>query len=203
MVEFWNIGVWKKGRGFCVRYRSAIPEFYNSKVLQFRSSTIPIFQNSRILLLCTLLTLPACGFHPLYATPSAEQRASLTHIEVVQPPGRLGQLFAIALTDALPPRAGKPLYRLEPAIEKQLQPVVVRKDGRISRYDTVMLVTLVLKDSNGKEVMRDVVRSYSGYNVLDADFASFIAERDASRRAVEQAANDTVQRLAIKLAELP
>lgn len=145
-----------------------------------------------------LIMLSACGFRPLYQQDDAVS-SQLRLIEVAPMPGRPGQIVHKNLTRLLDPRASSDIgkrYRLDIELEGRTRPVAIEQDRRISRYDAILNSKFVLRDLHRKEVLEEGrVKTIASYNVVDSDFATFIAEQDAYERAAKTLAEDYRLRL--------
>lgn len=148
----------------------------------------------RMLLLAMALSLAACGFQPLYARHGAEHGAHgrfLSSVAIAPVEGRAGQILTARLEDMLGAtgdRASLP-YELRVKLVKKQQPVAIEKDRQIARYNDVFEGKyLLIERASGKTVDDGLLRSIGSYNVVDSDFATYEAEKDAFERAASEMA---------------
>ena len=121
---------------------------------------------------------------------------------VIEPMGgREGQVLRTTLEDRINPtgqRFANPRYRLAIALTKNETPVVIEKDGTIRRYNVDYYSTFQLFDTvSGKQIHSGKVKRSSSYNVLVREhFATFVSQRDAAERGLQELAEDYRMRLA-------
>ncbi|MCC7260281.1 MAG: hypothetical protein IT567_04540 [Alphaproteobacteria bacterium] len=148
----------------------------------------------RMLLLAMMLFLAACGFQPLYAKHGAEYDARsrfLSSVAVAPIDGRAGQILTAKLEDMLgtPEGAAALPYELRVKMVKKQQPVAIEKDRQIARYNDVFEGNYqLIERASGKTVDDGLLRSIGSYNVVDSDFATYEAEKDAFERAASEMA---------------
>jgi LPS-assembly lipoprotein len=154
------------------------------------------------------LSLGACGFHPLYASPPGAngdavgqgmtQYYSQVLVEPIQ--GRQGVHLRNQLMDVLTP-GGTPsnaAYRLSIRLEEQKEGLAIQTDTRITRYNYNLTAKYELKDAvSGQILDRGISRSIAPYNVVDSQFATLSAERDAQERAAREVGEDIRTRLGL------
>lgn len=150
------------------------------------------------LLVLSLVT--ACGFRPLYGTNGAtsdpDTSAFLASIDVRASDDRTGQMLQYAIEDLLHYDPAYAKYRLRLTVEEKLQPIGIEQDRRISRYNLIHIIKLALiRSDTGKREFKDTVKITTSYNIVQSDFASHMAERDARERAIQEAAEAIRMRL--------
>lgn len=156
----------------------------------------------KFLCIIALLTLTACGFHPVHGNKAntAINSMVLEEIKVEVPTkGRSGQLFRIALEDELHPENlyPTPRYRLIGNLEEIKQPIIIERDARITRYNLILKSNYKLLDiASGETVHSKSSQRISSYNVSDSDFATFIANREARERGIKELARTIAMELA-------
>lgn len=153
------------------------------------------------LLLAGLLPamLAGCGFRPLYGNGSdGEALPEFASIAVEQAEDRTTQLLRNHLLDMLNPRGApeKPAYRLELKVVESVSSVLVTRSDEITRNNLQMTVTYRLIDyRSGVAVQGNSLSSLVSYNLVRADYANLVSERDARARA----ARDLAEQLRIRL----
>ena len=149
-------------------------------------------------------SLGACGFHPLYATGSSGANEGMTQYYqqvLVEPiPGRQGVHLRNQLMDNFTP-GGTPsnaAYRLSIRLEEQKEGLAIQQDTRITRYNYNLTAKYELKDAvSGQILDKGISRSIAPYNVVDSQFATLSAERDAQERAAREVGEDIRTRLGL------
>jgi len=147
------------------------------------------------------VSLGACGFHPLYATgPSGSGGMTQYYSQVLVEPiqGRQGVHLRNQLMDEFTP-GGTPAnaaYRLSIRLEEQKEGLAIQQDTRITRYNYNLTAKYELKDATSGQVLdRGISRSIAPYNVVDSQFATLSAERDAQERAAREIGEDIRMRM--------
>ena len=148
--------------------------------------------------------LGACGFHPLYATGPSGASEGMTQyyqqvlVEPIQ--GRQGVHLRNQLMDAFTP-GGTPsnaAYRLSIRLEEQKEGLAIQQDTRITRYNYNLTAKYELKDAvSGQILDKGISRSIAPYNVVDSQFATLSAEREAQERAMREVGEDIRTRLGL------
>lgn len=148
------------------------------------------------------LTLSGCGFRPLYATESTPAGIVVyfEQIYVEEVKGRTGLVLRNQLMDAFTP-GGTPAaaaYRLEIALDEKKEGLAIQENADITRYNYTLSAKFVLRDSSNNQVMTTgVSRAIAGYNVVNEQFATQIAQRDAEERAARELGEDIRLRLGV------
>ena len=149
-----------------------------------------------------VMTLTACGFRPLYATESTPAGIStyFNEIYVQDIPGRTGVVLRNQLMDAFTP-GGTPkasAYRLEVTMKDQKEGLAIQENTDITRYNYTLTVNFTLRDAvTGQEMYKGISRAIAAYNVVNSQFGTVIAQRDAEERAGREIGEDIRLRLGI------
>lgn len=157
----------------------------------------------RLAALVLLLALAACGFRPLYGDPDrggAGTAPQLGEILVNPIPDRLGQILRNDLVDRLTPSGSpdRPRYRLSVVIATSKEGLAITKDESITRFNLRISATYVLYDAaSNAEITRGISRTIAAYNVVQSQFATLAAEKDAESRAARELSEDIRTRLAV------
>ena len=147
--------------------------------------------------------LSACGFSPLYGEREGGARtdAELAQIQVIAiEDGRTGYDLYNALIDRLSPygEPQDPDYQLRLRLREQRDGVAIERDASITRYNYRLTASYQLIDiRSGNTVHEGQSRSIASYNVVDSQFATLTAQRDAEERAAIELSEDIKLRLAI------
>lgn len=156
----------------------------------------------RGLILWGIAGLAGCGYRPLYG-----QRASggsvpsqFSRIEVGRIDGRTGSQLGNYLIDQFSARGGnhKKEYRLDIALSDSKLGLAIREDEAVTRFNYRLLGSVRLtRLDDQKIIFEDLVRTTSAYNVVQSEFATLSAERDAEERAARDMGSEISTRLAI------
>lgn len=130
--------------------------------------------------------LASCGFEPVYA-PGGKLDERLSRIYVDDVDDRVGLATRNALLDAIgaPDRPARPTHRLTMTIVSDRERSGIQADETASRINVILTTTWQLKllDDEGTVVGSGSETRAVPYNVVDDDYASLIAERDAEKLA--------------------
>lgn len=155
------------------------------------------------------LAVAGCGFRPVHAPtqPQAGTVASpiLQSIKVTPIPLRSGQILHIALEDLLHADGEFPMprYRLDTTLEEAKQPIVIETNGRVSRYNLILVARYNLYDiASNALITNGVVKRISGFNASLSDFSTYVSENDTHDRNLRQIAQDITHRLTSKLSAM-
>ncbi len=147
-----------------------------------------------------VLLLGACGFRSLYGTDAtADAPGELATIKVNPIADRLGQQLRNNLLDLLNPRGrpANPRYFLTVRLDQSTQRLAIEKDAFATRANLRLLANFSLHDQDSREiVLSGKSLMVSSYNILDSEFATLMAEKDAKARAARELAHDIRTRLA-------
>lgn len=147
-----------------------------------------------------VLLLGACGFRSLYGTDAtADAPGELATIKVNPIADRLGQQLRNNLLDLLNPRGrpANPRYFLTVRLDQSTQRLAIEKDAFATRANLRLLAKFSLQDPDSLEiVVSGKILMVSSYNILDSEFATLMAEKDAKARAAREIAHDIRTRLA-------
>ncbi len=159
-----------------------------------------------------VLAVPAlaagCGFRPLYGkrgeSSAARNGLALTKVRTVRArkakDDRLGQILHNNLLDRINPagRPREPLYALAVRISVTREGSGIRITEEATRARlTVKATFAVTVLATGKTLLDGRERSVNSYNIVDSEFATLSAERDAAKRAVREIADSIKARLAL------
>lgn len=143
-----------------------------------------LFRALAALLVAGLLT--ACGFEPVYK-PRGQLQERLDTVYVEPVDTRIGQATRNALLDAIgaQDRPATAAYRLKMKISSSRERSGIQADETASRVNVKLNASWVLTRNDEDATFvgaADMTRSVP-FNVVDDDYASLIAERDAEKLA--------------------
>lgn len=151
------------------------------------------------------LWLAGCGFTPLYSTKVAQNSEAVSRmaeISIAPIPGHNGQILHNELETLLNPLSTSTPqhYELVVTPEKNLLPVGIERDRRITRYNIVIRAPYTLKEiATGRVLDKGKVKVVGSYDSVDSDFATFVAESDTTERALKDAARELKMRMTVAL----
>lgn len=151
-----------------------------------------------LLLLALLPGLSGCGFKPLYGQQDNVTVEEFRHVVIEQPENRLTQQVRNHLLDMLTPLGmpEQPLYRLELKVVETVASVLVTRSDEVTRNNLNLVISYRLQEyRTGAPIWSGSVNSLVSYNLVRADYANLVSERDARARA----ARDGAEQLRISL----
>lgn len=120
-------------------------------------------------------------------------------IELQTERSRLGQVLYRNLAESFG-YAPSPDYRLVVDLESSENEVAIGFDSRARRFDVTVVASFgLVAVASGESLYRNRLSSRSSYNVIDSDFATEIARRDAERRAVDTLSEEIATQIALLL----
>jgi LPS-assembly lipoprotein len=165
--------------------------------------------------------LAGCGWHPLYARPSADPASGGTGAVLAQISvdpvvvnskldplttsstdalydSRAAQQLQNNLKTALNPN-GPPtntVYHLAVQLELQTRSAASLPNGQVTREDLVMTADYRLNNVKGETVLKDLGSSITSYDIMLEPFADISSRRDAQQKAAQELALQIQSRLA-------
>ena len=149
-----------------------------------------------LLVLVTLLS--GCGFRPLYLKGKQNPQPDLTAIEIRPIVDRKGQILRNLLLDQLTPKgpSAHPAYVLDVTVDFSLTNLGIRRNDRATRALMKVTATYSLRRKQDEaKLFSGTSQASSGYDILDSDFATLVAEKDALQHSMETIAQDIKLRL--------
>ncbi len=146
-----------------------------------------------IYLVVFLMVSSACGFTPVHQQQNSSQtntQLQMIQVDVVNT-DRLGQLYQIALENALHPDNDfpEPTYRLNTSLTQLKQALVIERDASITRFNIILDATYQLSHiETGETLVNKRLQRITSYNVSESDFGTFVAEKEALERGVKELA---------------
>jgi LPS-assembly lipoprotein len=157
-----------------------------------------------LVMLGVLSLLAGCGFKPVYGvdsagkSPAAVQQFAAIQIPIM--PNRLGQKMRNLLIDSLHASgaAGDYRYKLAVGITEAVVNLGLQQNSTSTRGQVRLTVRYTLvDDENGKVVLKETLRSSTGYNILINQFSSVLSQDDAETQGLQQIADDMTLHLAL------
>lgn len=142
------------------------------------------------LLASALISLTACGFHPLHGnygrTPESHITTGQVKIGII--PDREGQILRNELIDRLGQNENAPYYLSVSKVEEDETELAVNKSSETTRTQLRLKTHMTLADANGKVVLTRDLQSITSYNILTSEFATRVTETGARDNALEDLA---------------
>ena len=154
------------------------------------------------LVVALLLSLSACGLHPLYSGGSSGAVAqTLQGIDVAPiAGGKSGWLVRNALNDRLEHK-GANQYRLEVELDDKIEGFGLRSDDTVTRERRTLRARYKLLDTGGKILLDATAGSDVGIDVVSSEYATIAAENTALERLSGLVADQIVARIALYAAK--
>ena len=155
------------------------------------------------ILLISLLT--ACGFRPMYGSngeTTSALRQDLAAVFVETIPERSGQVLRNRLIEQLgfgnDPVA--PSYTFSVQLVEAISALGIREDATSSYGRLTITARYILTDTaTGKPILTDTTRAFSGFPIVDSEYAALTAQRDARQKVLQQLAETLARRVTVKL----
>lgn len=160
----------------------------------------------RLFLLVGLLALPAvlsgCGFQPVYGERGIQSSgAELQSIAIARVPDRVGHRLRDELYRLFHGDGQNARYQLAISLENRSVVTAVNRDSSDLRRNLRLIADIRLTQPGQEKPLYETrVFSDAGIDQLPSDFATFVAEDAAEKRAVERLARDIRDRLALYFA---
>lgn len=140
-----------------------------------------------------LLAAAGCGFKPLYGVvPGSVAHETMAAVDIGLINDRSGQVLRNGLLTRMQPLgpAEQLTYVLDVDLGESAVGLAVERDETATRTNLTITAQVALTElATGEVVYVDTVRSYASYDVLDAEYATLGAERDARERALLELAD--------------
>jgi LPS-assembly lipoprotein len=154
----------------------------------------------RTALILSLLTLPACGLHPLYGGGTGSPvAATLRSVQVAAIPGQSGWLMRNKLIDRLGESgSGTARYRLDVTLDDNITSFGLRSDVAATQERLTLRARYQLVDlSNGTVVLDATSGSDTGIDIVSSEYATVAAEQTALENLSDIVADQIVARLGL------
>ena len=142
-----------------------------------------------------LVWVSACGFTPLYGQKNGEYHATLSSVTIPSLPGRQGQILKIALDDHFRSSSAAS-YQLNPTLSITSVPVLINRDGTVSRYRIDIVSPFTLTEmATGKTILKDTMKRSASYHVSDSDYSTYTAMQHTQEQLLKEISHDYAQRI--------
>ena len=157
--------------------------------------------------MAVLVVLQGCGFRPLYGDPSTGgSSAEFALIKVEPIKDRIGQLLRNHLRTAFnpKPRTQKPRYLLKTRVSQSTASLAVRKSAFTTRANLTVTANFHLLNAATAKPLFSATRSITiSYNILDSEYATLAAVKDARMRAIRELSEEIRTQLGVYFSNLP
>lgn len=161
--------------------------------------------------LMAALTLSACGFRPLYGTASIPEGAEtafgaiqIAPVAATNDSDRIGYLVSDALDRALhtPGHNETARYELKVALADERRGLSIQDDSSTTRYNYRLTADWTLAPAGSNAALASGrAETTASYNVVDSQYATQIARKDAEDRAAREIAEQIKLRVAVALVQ--
>ena len=153
-----------------------------------------------IAILACWLTV-GCGFQPLYGDRKHNPVVNeFAYVHVAPIKDRIGQQLRNELLHQLhgSARQNWSKYKLVADLHEGTQALAVRKSAFATRANLTVTATFrLIAEGNNSPIFSATEKTTVSYNILDSEFATLIAQRDAQERAIKSLGKNIVVRLAV------
>ena len=153
-----------------------------------------------IFLISALLVIQGCGFQPLYGGSSQATSLEFARIKVEPTPERIGQILQNHLLTALNPKGRplKPVYVLNTTLNESSTSLAVRKSAFATRANLAVSANFnLVRTLDGKSLYSGTAAITVSYNILDSEFATLSAQKDARSRALREISHSIRNQLGV------
>jgi LPS-assembly lipoprotein len=156
-------------------------------------------------LVVVAVLLGACGFSSLHGGRTrGEVPPEMALIKIKPINDRIGQQVRNHLLDLVTPQGAPktPKYILTVTLNSDTRRLAIEKDAFATRANLRLNASFSLRALDPKEVVfSGKTLAVSSYNILNSQFATLMAQKDAKARAVRETAISIQTRLAIFLSD--
>ena len=149
----------------------------------------------------TVFLITGCGFRPVYDQPGGQFiQEDLAFVSVAPIANRNGQLLRNRLLEKLTPRgvSESPRYRLSVELTSATESLLIQLDNTATRNNLKMSATFTLTDlSTDVIIYQGRAYSVTSYNVVESEFATVSAEKNAAERAARESGEEIFDLLVI------
>ena len=142
-----------------------------------------------------------CGFQPLlgaYKHNTAINEFAYVHVAPIK--DRIGQQLRNELLHQLHASAPRTRakYKLVSTLREGTQTLAVRKSAFATRANLTVTASFdLIAEGNDTPVLSATEKTTVSYNILDSEFATLIAQKNAQERAIKSLGKSIVVRLAV------
>lgn len=152
-----------------------------------------------------VIGLGSCGFEPIYGahTTVAGSNSRLSDVRIdpiADRPGQILRNYLLDRTQPAGPTGTGHRYALGVSVSEKRIDLGIARDASTELSQLLVTVNFVLAEiQSGKQVGSGQVQGRASYNFVRGGFPTIAADSDARERALRQAGDELVQRLALIL----
>ncbi len=151
------------------------------------------------------LALGACGFRPIYATPSGENAAFNQRIRI-QSVTAGSETMTPIVTKALMQRISvkdgqEPEYNLYVSASERARRLAVQIDNTTTRYNYRLRARYTLININTGKRINGGASAVTSYNIVNSQYSTLYAENNAREKAARILAEEIERDLLLRLVE--
>lgn len=149
-----------------------------------------------------VLTLSACGFKPIYATPDGASAPVNRQIAIgpVTAPEEVHLYITDALRERIVLREGEtPKYELTVVASERAQRLAVQIDATVTRYNYRLSGRYLLRDLKTQKVRQGRAQAITSYNIVSSQYSTLYAERTAREKAARLLAEEIERDILLSL----
>ncbi len=150
-----------------------------------------------------LLSLPACGFHPVYGTMDSDGSSHvanlLNDVAIDSIPDRNGQILRNNLIDRMygDGRPASPRYHLSVSITRSEADTGILTDATSTRAVVTIAAKYTLTDDKKAVLFSGTANSVASFTKLVQQYGTEAAREDADQRALHEISEQLVTRLSM------
>jgi len=155
-------------------------------------------------LIAFAVALSGCGFHPLYGKANAEVAPELQSIKIVPISDRIGQQLRNLLYSQLTPdgEPARPKYKLDTILKESASNQALQQNQVATRANLGISARYSLTDlATGQMLANYTSQATASYDIVQSEFATLSAQKDAERRAIKEIGDDMTLRLSLYFSE--
>ena len=157
------------------------------------------------LALTGLFLLTACGFSPIYGSHKDKGPVSevLSTVAIDSIPDSNGQFLRNKLMDRFyfHGRPTQPQTRLTVTLRATELDFGIQKDATASRSQLNLWADYVLRDNEGKELLKRTAHSVASYNKINAQYGQVATQRNAYERTLTEVSEQITSVVSLYFAE--
>lgn len=160
-----------------------------------------IDRKTALALAAAALTLPSCGFQPLYATADGSapglRNVALSTVSAAED---IEPALTRAFARRTAPSAAAAQYDLLLSAEEQSERLAVQIDASVTRYNYRLVGNYTLVERAGGKKYKGRITSIASFNIVNSQYSTLYAEDAAREKAATQLVEDIERDILLKLA---
>lgn len=148
------------------------------------------------------MTVSACGFKPIYATPDNAVSPVIRQVSIgaISAPEEAHLALVGALRERIVVGEGlTPKYNLEVVATENAQALAVQIDATVTRYNYRMRARYSLRDLESGSKINGSAEAITSYNIVSSQYSTLFAERTAREKAARLLAEEIERDILLRL----